>query len=125
MTKTTLRVWWWINALLRILGVVLPIGLFLALQLRGRWGFAAYLAICLIGGLLIRSWWSIAVISATVVAGGVIMTAMHWDVSVYPGESGYLGIVLLVVMPAALAAAAGTWIGKLIEQWFNRSRTSS
>lgn len=110
------RARWWLNKMLRLLGVVLPIILFFALQLRGWWGLAAYLAICLVGGLLLRSWWSIGVISVTVVAGGVIMTAMHGDVSAYPGESGYLGIVLLVVMPAALAAAAGTWIGKLVER---------
>ena len=104
------------NTLVRVLGVFLPLGLFLIFPHDSGWSFVVrWLAAALLGGLLLRSWWATVIMPAEALAAGLLLTAIYSDVSRYGQESGLLGVILLGILPVAVAAAVGTLIGKLVE----------
>ncbi len=112
---------WWLNNLLRLLGVVLPPTLYLAVfilipNIRGLWVLATLAAVGFVGGVLLRSWWALAITPASGVVASVLESAIRGYLGDWGQESGLFGTAILLGTPVAISAAVGTLAGKLIEK---------
>lgn len=121
MAATSSRSCWWLNTLIRLLGVMLPPALYLTIfilipNIQGLRILTTLAAIGFVGGVLLRSWWALAITPASAVAASVLESAIRSYLSDWGRESGLFGTAILLGTPVALGATLGTLAGKLIEK---------